>query len=812
MKTRLGFLLAISVLVATVGFVTYTVILPREVMHLQSLSLVFESRTATPCSGQLLIDGRPMQYTLAPSAEYRFCSVQLPELGEPIQWIRLDPMLSAGEVSLRNMAIMEGTNVIRRLEKGTMESLNPQARVSWSGSELSIKRSVAQDYPAFYLTRIYPIRTATDAYPRLTLTGLIGLWIVGIGAVLVLLLRLVRTMLMGGRKERLCFAGLFLFVLGARMLCIQHFGESFHFIDPWVHEMWALYLPFLDGNFSWHHLFAPCNEHRLFFTRVLSLGVFLFNGQWDNLVLASVNALMYSTIALGLSVMLWSFFDRKHLGSVVVLIALTMGMPFSWENTVWGFQSQFYFFVGFSVLTFWLLGMNKALSTEWFWGVTAGVCAIFTVGAGITATVIVAGVMVLKMIKEKRLFSHHLVTLLACSGIYWIYHQVAVPDQSLSLRSHTWAQFVGRFGQAMAWPYNDTMWLAIVMWLPMALLVVYFLRPRRTVPPLVWLLIMIGAWCVLNNIGIGVFRGAFVHRTASRYMDLTSMSVVVNGLATVLLLHERGAISWAGKWGRISVLAWWMCMFSGILGVIGDELLADVGPRLVHYRRARETIRRFIKDDNVHTLLSLQPSALPYGDPLGVATWLRCPAVRQFLPSSVREPVPVRTLGETGFVQNDASLNDVLDNWDNAWSSLVRNNFAGKGEFRSKPLRSLRYPYVEFEVVGDFGHSFGTDEIKLGLEDTATGRGKSSSWVQRVRSRWSLVVIRSPCDTPAIVAHDRSPILFWLAFKEPREKSSVSFVVGRVLEFSVYITAAGLMLIGFALIVPRIQTFGSWRE
>jgi hypothetical protein len=812
MKRHIAFVLAVLSLFATVGFVVYVAWYQKEDIPLPALSLVFEAKTEAPCTGQILVDGRPLQYTLVPSADFRSYSLPLPELGEPITSIRLDPMLTQGELLLRNMAIAEGTHSIRRLDIGTMESLNPQARVSWSGSELSIKRSVAQDYPAFYLTRIYPIRTATDAYPRLTLTGLMALWIVGVGIVLVLLRRLVRTVLMGGRKERLCFAGLFLFVLGARLLCIQHVGESFHFIDPWVHEMWALYLPFLDGNFSWHHLFAPCNEHRLFFTRVLSLGVFLFNGQWDNLVLASVNALMYSTIALGLSVMLWSFFDRKHLGPVVVLIALTMGMPFSWENTVWGFQSQFYFFVGFSVLTFWLLGMNKALSTEWFWGVTAGVCAIFTVGAGITATVIVAGVMVLKMIKEKRLISHHLVTLLACSGIYWIYHQVAVPDQSLSLRSHTWAQFVGRFGQAMAWPYNDAMWLAIVMWLPMVLLVVYFLRPGRTVPPLVWLLIMIGAWCVLNNIGIGIFRGAFVHRTASRYMDLTSMSVVVNGLATLLLLHDCGAISWVGKWGRISVLAWWMLMFAGILGVIGDELLADVGPRLVHYRRARETIRRFIRDDNVHTLLTLQPSELPCGDHLSVATWLRCPAVRQFLPSSVREPVPVTTLGETGFVQNEASLNDVLDNGDNAWSSLVRNNFAGKGDFRSKPLRSLRYPYVEFEVVGDFGHSFGTDQIKLGLEDTATGREVSSSWVQRVRSRWSLVVIRSPCDTPTIVASDRSPILFWLAFKEPREKSSVSFVVGRVLEFSVYITAAGLLLIGFALIVPRIQTFGSWRE
>ena len=57
--------------------------------------------------------------------------------------------------------------------------------------------------------------------------------------------------------------------------------------------------------------------------------------------------------------------------------ALALMSYFGWENALWGFQSQFYFLLLFSLLAICLL-RNKPLSLPWLGGLFAGICALFT--------------------------------------------------------------------------------------------------------------------------------------------------------------------------------------------------------------------------------------------------------------------------------------------------------------------------------------------------------------------------------------------------------------------------------------------------
>ena len=81
-----------------------------------------------------------------------------------------------------------------------------------------------------------------------------------------------------------------LLVIGARWYVIGNYGTDVPWMDQWDAEAQGLYVPSQAGTLSLHDWFAPHNEHRIFFTRALALGLFWGNGQWDPRLEAVANA------------------------------------------------------------------------------------------------------------------------------------------------------------------------------------------------------------------------------------------------------------------------------------------------------------------------------------------------------------------------------------------------------------------------------------------------------------------------------------------------------------------------------------------
>ena len=65
-----------------------------------------------------------------------------------------------------------------------------------------------------------------------------------------------------------------LLVVGARWWLIGNYSSDVPWLDQWDAEAQGLYQP---THVAW---FAPHNEHRIFFTRLLALGLLRANGQW----------------------------------------------------------------------------------------------------------------------------------------------------------------------------------------------------------------------------------------------------------------------------------------------------------------------------------------------------------------------------------------------------------------------------------------------------------------------------------------------------------------------------------------------------
>jgi hypothetical protein len=810
MKERFCSVGAVLGLLLTIGAVTYVTWFQKATIPLPPLALVFEAKVPSLCTGQLLVGGRPLQYTLAPSTDYKVYTLQLPELGEPLVWVRLDPMLSMGELWLRNMVIMEGSNVIRRLDTTTLESLNPQAKINWTGNELRIMRSSEQDYPAFYVTRIYPIRTATDGYPRMSGIGVAGIWFVVICVTIALLMKVGRELRLSDWPARMVWVGAFLAILGGRFLTIHLLGVSFHQADAWDHEPWYLYFPFQDGNLSWRHLFAPCNEHRIFFTRILSLGVFLVNGQWDNLVLASCNNIVYACAFTGMGLLLWHQAGRCFLSIFALAITLLGTLPFAWENTVWSFQSQFYFCVAFSVLILWLLLSRTPRDTGWYLGIAAAVWCLFTVGAGRLPAIVICCIMVLRLWVEPRQWKTHMATLLACAGVLGFERLLPSTPEIWSMKTRTIDQFIATFGKTFSWPFVGSEWMWILVWLPMFCLVVNRFRKRQEISSFEWLVFAIGGWGFISALGVGLKRGAFSQGPVSRYMDMTSLALLAN-VAAILALYMR-LRPVAARRCALAGCAWALVMGCGLAQVSFDQLNYNAGARLAYNRLVvRPNIITFLREDKLSQLLSLREAQLPHPDQMAVATYLRCPRIRAILPSSIRPPVSVMPDAVSGFSVGGIGTGHRYDIVDTIWGSFGPQGNMGWGDFRSQPLRRLALPWLEFEVMGDMYTGLRRDNFYLRLQDPASLRESTASDIDWNNGRYGSVTMKAPCSNPLITAMDHDSA-FWMSFTEPREKSTLSVWVAFILRFSSYLLSGGigLMAIAFYLMSRGDESVASW--
>jgi len=70
------------------------------------------------------------------------------------------------------------------------------------------------------------------------------------------------------------------------------------------------------------------------------------------------NAFLHSGAIAGFGWLMASLIGKKYWPAIWLLLALIIVPPFAWENTLWGFQSQFYFMVIFCPATLRLLGLE----------------------------------------------------------------------------------------------------------------------------------------------------------------------------------------------------------------------------------------------------------------------------------------------------------------------------------------------------------------------------------------------------------------------------------------------------------------------
>ena len=582
-----------------------------------------------------------------------------------------------------------------------------------------------------------------------------------------------------------------LVILGARLWLIQNFGSSIPFWDQWGAEAANLYLPWLNDNLTFNHLFAANNEHRIFFTRILSLSLLVLNEiQWDPLLEIVVNALLSTLTAVLLIAMLNRFFGRAFQNLILITVAVLWSVPYAWENTLAGFQSQFYMMLLFTLITLWGL-LQDNFSFKWWIGVIFGLSAIFTVASGffILLVLIVLKLYLIAIDTGKR--RTHLPTLLVSIAITSLSLMLIVRvSRHEVLIANNITEFMLAFGKALAWPWVTHPFASLVLYLPFLALVFRTLWLRRRPSHAELFVLALGGWIILQAATMAYARGASGAIPASRYMDILALGVIVNLLAFHFISQSwYGLPGWIKPYVNTYASLWKMLVVSGIGGLMVMGSWPHIQQRSLQYAEQIKNTREFIRTGKLSTLQKPYLH-IPYPKPKRLAGLLSNPQLRAILPHTLTVPSLLQSSQNNfPFVVN--GFYPTTGRYQNETTLGSYNNLGDKatGRFESTPIK-LEHSFMEIPVAGYLGQ----EGLKLQL--VVEGQPEPITIIppKLARQSWVSCYVRTPNQPFKLVAHDNRPDL-WFAFAMPRSLGPLSFITIWILEHGWMVFIIGIALL-----------------
>lgn len=428
------------------------------------------------------------------------------------------------------------------------------------------------------------------------------------------------------------YIGFALFVLTAKLIIIYVYGNATPYWDQWDAEADNLYRPLLEGKLTWVDLLAAHNEHRIFTTRLLAILLLkINNGVWNPLLQMQVNAFLHVT-----SLIILLFYTSKTLSTnqrnvLIVFCATAFAIPFGWENTLAGFQSQFYFLLGFSFLYLWIMATSETYTIKWWLGVIIGILCPLSLASG--AISILAGVLILTFRrfvgKEKSEVAITAIVILIAIAMGGILLTPVVPGHA-ALKAQSVIQFLHALIDIFSWPTNQLWFGFIITHTPLLLLCFRILRNPDYRSPSLLFIASVSFWLLGQFLSIAYGRAADV--TASRYLDLFAIGLVINFVALGIIFnnskpnHKKFII---GYW-----ILWIVVILSGFASSI-KELGHDLKFKHDSSLEQEKNVRNYLCSGNIMQLEDKPYLNIPYPNPDRLKSLLDNPIIRSILPGNI---------------------------------------------------------------------------------------------------------------------------------------------------------------------------------
>lgn len=478
-------------------------------------------------------------------------------------------------------------------------------------------------------------------------------------------------------------------ILGAKWSMIHRFGSDIPYMDQWDAEAGAMVLAHAEGKPAAECILAFHNQHRPVLTKALNYGLLQLDGQWSPLLQMTVNALVH-VAAIGIFL---SFAKRAFSTTAFVLtclFGLLLFCPgYAWENTLQGFQSQFYFLLGSAFLSLWITLGSPLFSARWWLGASVGLFGLGSMGSGILTFVALGAVLCFQGLIEKtwslrQSLALALLAALTLGGVF------LGADFSIynSQKATSLSELVAAFLSCLAWPGKPGVAFAVLMPLP-ALFLLWSVLRQRKLDKTDAIILGLNAWCWLQMLALAITRGHGNPGCSSRYMDVFAIALLANAFA---LLRLRKGINPPLRFLLICLWGGFVVTKLAVLWVDSETMLrtsfsdARKDERTVCADNARSDDPDFFKHQDA--------TKLPYPFAGRLALLASHPAIRSVLPPSMRKPLRlVPDTGCSGFRQ-ERLVTPPGTQPETVWVSS-----ADQASFESRPLES-RFSVFRLQFKG----------------------------------------------------------------------------------------------------------------
>lgn len=424
----------------------------------------------------------------------------------------------------------------------------------------------------------------------------------------------------------------FLFVFGVRLATLHQFSDPVPVGDEWHADLHFLILPFQDGYLDWATLFELQNEHRILFTRIISLTAFMLSGEFDPRIGMWVGALLWSAL---IALVCAGFYARTspRWFWITVPFWIVAALPFDPANMFWGGQSQMYALIYCATCILALAATARPTRTQVVAAAGLSIVSLFTMGSGFIAPLMAAGLVLLRIPLQRDQWRIRV-------GFASVFATIASVGPFLYARSPrfapTYADSISEFWQAFvgyaSWPLAGHTAAILVVWLPWIVLTVILLRrldmSKRTV--LGWFGFALGCWILIHAIGLGYSRPELDSPHTPRYFT----PLFINSAAAFCAV----GFIWTSK-SRWTVRIPLFCLLSlsllsmGRAGFVGIETLRNLATQHAIYQ---EVIENYVSTGRRESLADLRFYHTPFWNSNELAARLDAPEMVRVLPYDLR--------------------------------------------------------------------------------------------------------------------------------------------------------------------------------
>jgi len=546
-----------------------------------------------------------------------------------------------------------------------------------------------------------------------------------------------------------------LLITGAKLWAIYRFGNAAPYLDDW-HGEGRILKAWYEGTLNLNQLFEPHNEHRMALTRILSLILTRANNQWDNFLEMVAQVPLHVAAIVGF--VLFAGAGMRPLGRVTLaVIATTISMiPFGWENTLWGFQSAFYFAMLFGIAALWLCWRYEVMTWQWCLGALLAFVNLFSNAGGVFFALALAAYYALLLLAPGHRWRSSLTAFLLLGAIaaFGIATTPHLPRHD-SLAATSFHEFFSAFTAILSWPC-DAHWACIILQAPLILLTFLTLCQRIPFSDPRWFPLIAGLayWFQVLATSWKRCKGW----DASRYNDSWCMMLIIIAAS---LIYLAGALGPRRRAFIYPIAAAWLglCAY-GMLDRAINLLPGELIDRRATTLEVENDVRGYLTYKDPAYLTRISPPPNPIEKEM-----LDSDTIQHFLPSSLLNPNPALTAANqlpapTGFTPASYPVTLPVLNKP-IYSSYVKTGDKSPAQITLTFQAPPGTRQIDLQVAGYPA----TKGIDLSIKETH-GVFRKILLPADPGEQWETISIPLKSTLFTLKAKDQSPAA-WLAFSAP---------------------------------------------